>query len=167
MSNADQESAAGSPHGRTLCWIARIVSLLVVLFMAWGFVEALIQEMSLWLLLYLALLLLVLLGWWRHFLGGMTMILLSIPYLTGGISPVDGEGDSVSFVAYLAVGLVLLAGGILHLLALWNERKLIRAEDTGRTPDGVSSGSGTALSQHVGTEQEGDNGLESPTHGPD
>lgn len=167
MSNADQEIAGGSPHGRTLCWIARIVSLVVVLFMAWGFVEALIQEMSLWLLLYLALLVLVLLGWWRHFLGGMTMILLSIPYLTGGISPVDGEGEPVSVVAYLAVGLVLLAGGILHLLTLWNERKVMRAEDTGPTPDGARPGSGTAPSPHVGMEQEGDSGSESPTHGPD
>ncbi len=135
--------------------------------MAWGFVAALLQETSWWLLLYLALLVLVLMGWRRHLLGGMTLILLAIPYLTGSISPVDGEGESVSVVAYTAVGLVLLAGGILHLLALWNERKLIRAEDTGPTPDGVSSGSGTAPSPPVGREQEGDSGLESPTHGPD
>ena len=167
MSNADQESAAVSPHGRTLCWIARIVSLVVVLFMGWGFVAALIDGMSLWLLLYLALLVLVLLGWWRHFLGGMTLILLSIPYFTGGISPVDGEGEAVSFVAYLAVGLVLLTGGIVHFLALWNERKLIKAEDAEPTPDGASLGSGTAPSPHAGMDQEGDSGLESPTHGPD
>ena len=143
------------------------MSVVVVLFMGWGFVAALIQDMSLWLLLYLALLVLVLLGWWRHFLGGMTLILLSIPYLTGGISPVDGEGEAVSFVAYLAVGLVLLAGGILHLFALWNERKLTRAEDTGPTPDGESPGSGIAPSPHAGMEQKGGSGLERPTHGPD
>jgi hypothetical protein len=166
MSNADQESAAVSPHGRALCWIARIVTLVVVLFMAWGFVETLIRDLSVWLLLYLALLVLVLLGWWRHLLGGMTLILLSIPYLTGGVSPVNGEEESVSPFAYLGVGLALLGGGILHLLALWNERKLIRAEDTGPTPDEASPGSGTAPSPHAGMEQEGDSGLESPTHGP-
>jgi hypothetical protein len=116
-----------SAHGSVLCWVPRLLSLPVGLYLAWASVDLLVagyEWSHQWVLIPLALLII---GWWWHPAGSTGLGLLGVFYLGCGLWGLAWEGWSDTVIQNIVIAALLLAGGVLHLVAWCKEKQGKRA----------------------------------------
>jgi hypothetical protein len=79
--------------------------------------------------LWLIPLVLSLIAWKRHLVGGALLSAFAILVLVVGISSFSEEGPNDDFLYLTPIGAVILTGGMLHILAWVKERRDKRAQD--------------------------------------
>lgn len=123
----DIQSSQGA-HGKALCWMARILSLPVAIFgVIWMFYvpttwEGGSDSVPLLLPLDLIPLVLALIAWKWHLVGGTLLSAFGILLGVMGISSFSEEGPNHDYLYLTPIGAVLLTGGLLHVLAWAKER---------------------------------------------
>lgn len=130
------ESGRESAHGKAVCWAARIVSLVVALPCAvWMFYLPIYwtthgdDPMPLLLPLDLIPLVLGLISWRRHLVGGTLLGAFGILLLVVGINSRTEEGPNHDFLFLTPIGAALLIGGMLHIMAWVKESRGKRAQN--------------------------------------
>jgi len=131
------ESSRESVHGKALCWAARIVSLVVAIpcvlwmfYLLWELTTTYVNDPTPQLLpIWLIPLVLALVAWRWHVVGGTLQGAFAILVLVVGINSRTEEGPNHDFLFLTPIGAALLIGGMLHIMAWVKEGRGKRAQN--------------------------------------
>ena len=122
MSMDPGQYGRGAVHGKASCWAARTVAVGIGLVVA---SVAMRSDDDLEALVLLVPFVLAGIAWRWHLLGGAALILATgvLFLFLFFLRPPSGDYAFYSLVVFFTLGMVILGGGFLHLLAWWMERR--------------------------------------------